>query len=990
MKKFYQVIFGVLFVFLVGNAFGQFTVTGKVTDASSNETLIGVTVLVKGTALGTTTDINGDYSLNIPTANATLVFTYVGYGTKEMEVSSSNNKIDMALSESISTLEEVVITGLATSVKRSNSANSVESISSRQLTEITNQQTMEGALYGKFKGAEVKATSGAPGGGFSIKMRGISSLFANSQPLYIVDGVFMNNSTVSSGTNLVSEAAGGGNTATNQDDAANRIADLDPEDIENIEILKGASAAAIYGSRAAGGVVIITTKKGKAGRTSVNFSQTFGLINPISLLGTRDWTDDRILAVGGQDALDAKNANGLNDYEAELYDNTGINSTSRLELSGGNASTQYFFGATYKNEDGIVENTGYEKASFKLNLTQSVTDWLDVDITTNYIDSEADRGFFNNGNTNTTVGYALAFTYPWEDLFPDDQGVYPAGGAGSNVLETVNLITNRESTDRFIGGATANLQLYTDERNSLKLVARGGLDSYSLKNTGIFPQELSFYRDPNSLRGVLLAGNTTSFQSNLSAFAVYSHYLPSGTSLRTTAGVTREDVILDNVLTSANGLIGSQTNVDQADNVSVNQTKREEIYKGFFVQEEVNFNDKVIATVGIRGDKTSNNGDSNELFTYPKANVAVNLHEFDFWNSSKVTTLKPRIAYGESMRPPTFAARFNTLGATFIGQNSGSITATDLGNPDILPERQKELEFGLDIGALDNRFVLDFTYYIKTIEDLLVRAQIQPSTGFVRQWLNGGELENKGVEIGLNAIIIPEGDLTWNAQFNFWKNQSEVTKLDIPAFNTGGFAASLGQVRVEQGLPATTIVGTYLPDNPQNLELTEDEAFAIYGDAEADFNLSWSNFMSWKDWDFNMIWHWKQGGDAINLSTLLYDLAGTTWDYDDIDLDPDGQMGNGDYRTSQWFAGNAGPWIEDAGYIRMREVAVYYTFPTGWSDGKSKIKLGVSGQNLINIFDYNSYDPEVSNFGGDVLANNVEVTPFPSSKRLNFHLKAYF
>ncbi len=967
----------------------QVTVSGTVKDGSTNETLIGATVLVKGTALGTVTDIDGKYSIQVPSTPTTLVFSFIGYESVTKEVTSASSSMDVTLNLSSNSLDEVIINGFATTVTRRNSANAVARVSAKELTEVVNQQTMEGALQGQFAGAEIKSASGAPGGGFSVKMRGVTSVFGNQQPLYIIDGVFLNNSTISSGVNVVSEAAGGGNTSTNQDDSSNRIADIDPEDIESIEVLKGASAAAIYGSQAAGGVVIITTKRGQAGRTKVSLSQTFGTIRPISLLGTRDWNAQRVEDSFGPDAVTTFNQNGITDYEAELYDNTGLNTTSRLEISGGNDVTQYKFGATYKNEDGIVENTGYEKASFRLNLDQKVTDWLDVDLSMNYIDSEADRGFFNNGNTNTTVGYALAFTAPWENLFPDENGVFPAGGAGSNVLETVNTVTNRENVDRFIGGVTANFNLYRDEKNNVKFVARGGMDTYTLKNTGIFPQSLTFYQDPSSLRGVLLAGNTTNQNTNMQGFLVWSHYRPSGISFTTSAGATREDGNLDNNLVTATGLIGSQTNVDQADNVGVNQTRRSFINKGFVIQEEINFDEKVFVTLGIRGDKSTNNGDANELFFYPKANVAFNLPKLGITPSEKISTLKPRIAYGESQRSPVFSARFNTLAPTFIGVNSGLNTAGILGNPNILPERQKELEFGADIGVADDKVVLGITYYIKTIDELLLQDQIEPSSGFTRQWVNAGSLQNKGLEITADANIIRKENLSWTTGINWWMNRSEVTELNVDPFNTGGFAASLGQFRIEEGMPATQLVGTVRPEDAATLD-PDGDGFAVYGDAEPDFQMNWRNSLNYKEWSLDFLWHWKNGGDNINLSTLLYDLAGTTWDYDDVTLDPAGVLGNGEFRTSEWFAGNASPWIEDASYLRLRQIGVYRSFPLGWSDGTASIKLGISASNLINIFDYNSYDPEVSNFGGNVLANNIEVTPFPSSKRLNFHIKANF
>ncbi len=993
MKSIYRNWVGILLLFLSGSISAQFVSTGSVTDSDNGDPLIGAVVVVKGTTVGTVTDLDGQFTLSVPGDAGTLAFSYVGFVTDEREVTKSSPNVNISLKSSTNTLDDVVITGLATSVARRNSANAVSTISARQLTEVSTPQTFEGALQGQFTGAEIKASSGSPGGGFSVRMRGVTSLFGDQQPLYILDGVFLNNSTIASGVNEVTAASGGGNSDSTQDDASNRIADIDPEDIESVEILKGASAAAIYGLRAAGGVVIINTKRGKAGESNVTFSQTFGTSRPITLLGLRDWTAESVEAAGGQEALDVFNAGGLRDYESELYDNTGFNSTSRLELSGGNLNTRYKFGATYKNEDGIVENTGYEKASFRLNLNQKVTDWLDADLSTNYIDSRADRGLFNNSNTNATVGYGLAFTSPWEDLSPNENGIYPAGGAGSNVLETVNTITNREDIDRFIGGITANARLFTNENNVVKLTGTAGLDQYTLKNTGIFPQELSYYRDPTSLGGVLIDGSTVSQQTNLSAFAVWSHYRPNGTSFSTTAGVTRESSRLDNVSAIGTDIIGSETNVDQTANIKVDQTKSQFINKGFFIQEEVNFSDKVILTAGIRGDKSQNNGDPNELYIFTKANAAVNLHEFDFWNSEGIiSTLKPRIAYGESMRPPVFEARFNSLEPQNVltagGASSGLVTPLTLGNPDISPERQSELEFGADIGISDDRFVLIATYYVKTIKDLLLRANAQQSTGFTRKWVNGGELQNSGLELGLNIAAINTEDLKWNTTINWWKNSSEMTKLDVPAFTTGGFANSLGTYLIQEGLAPTTLAGTF-PDIADGEE-TEIDGIKVLGNAEPDFQMSWSNSVSYKSWTMDFLFHWKKGGDNINLSTLLFDLAGTTWDYDDTTLDPTGELGNGDYRLDRFGGGDTSPWIEDASYIRLRNIGVYKTFPMKFSDGKSKLKLGISATNLINIFDYNSYDPEVSNFGGNVLANAIEVTPFPSSKRLNFHLRASF
>lgn len=986
MKKKSNLFKWLLFSFFLFPAifFAQ-EVTGKMTDKASGIPIGGGSVIIKGTSSGTSTDFDGNYRLNVDNFPVTIVFSYLGYTSQEIVVNSAST-VNVEMEESATSLDEIVITGLASSTKRSNSANAVASVSSEELTGVTVQSGLDGALYGKFNGAEIKANSGAPGGGISMRLRGVTSIFGDQQPLFVVDGVYVDNSSIGLGNNIVSEAAGGGNPSSNQDDASNRIADIDPQDIESVEILKGASAAAIYGSRAAGGVVIIKTKRGKQGKPQVSFSQVVGLRSPTQLLGLRDYTQDQITALGGPTNP------VLRDYEAEIFDHTRVSSTTRFSTSGAKEKTDYFFGVTHRDEPGLVDNTGYTKSSVRLNIGQRFNDWLDLYVTSNYINSESDRGFFNNGNANRTVGYALAFTYPWEDLSPVN-GAYPQGGAGSNVLETIAITTNREEVNRFIGSAKTNIKLLTNDNNRLKLVLEGGFDQYTLRTTSIFPKALSYFRSPTSLGGVAISGSTINSNYNLSAFLVHDLSLDNGLNFTTQAGSFFQNFDRNTVITIATGLNGSQTNLGQSTNVSTQQVIRPAKDTGFFIQEEINYQDKIIGTIGIRGDKSTNNGDANQMYYFPKANLAVNLTKFDFWNVETINYLKPRIAYGESGRFSNFNDRFTLMNPQFIDGQSGLSPGSLRGNPNIDPERQKELEYGIDIGLLENRINFELSFYNKKIDDLLIRSQIPTSSGFTNQVINGGELENKGVEIGLNGNVMKNENFSWNASLKWWKNKSEVTRLDVPAFTTGGFAASLGTFLIQEGKSATQIVGTYDASafTAEEIERRDPEGdgFFVYGNAEPDFQMSWFNEISYKNFDFNFLWHWKKGGDNINLTTLLYDLAGTTWDYNDTGLDPSGQLSNGDYRASQAFV-NPDPVIEDAGYLKLREVGVFYTLPEGLVKYASKIKVGISGRNLINIFDYNSYDPEVSNFGNNVLANNVEVTPYPTSKFVNFHLNVNF
>ncbi|MEA1786646.1 carboxypeptidase-like regulatory domain-containing protein [Arenibacter sp. GZD96] len=412
-----KAVFPFLFLALPVLALAQGTISGTITEAATGQPLPGVNVIVKGTANGTTADFDGNFQINVTGFPVTLVFSSLGYGTKEQTITGPST-VNVALAETATGLDEVVVTGLATSIKRENLANAVASVSAAELAGITPPQTLDGALAGKFAGALITKSSGAPGGGISVRLRGVTSVNGNSQPLYIVDGVYVNNSSIAApGLNAVSGAAAGGN-ASNQDNPSNRIADINSDDIESVEILKGAAAAAIYGARAAAGVIIITTKKGEAGKTKVSFSQAFGFNEVIRLRGLRNFTPE-IAEAGfgaGQGALftAAQNNGSLIDYEKEIFGEEGFISNSNVNISGGSDNTLFYGGFSNNEEEGIVKGTGYNRKSIRLNLDHRF--WGDrakLSLNTNYVNSSADRGFFNNDNSGTTIGVALTSTPPW-------------------------------------------------------------------------------------------------------------------------------------------------------------------------------------------------------------------------------------------------------------------------------------------------------------------------------------------------------------------------------------------------------------------------------------------------------------------------------------------------------------------------------------------------------------------------------------------------
>ncbi|WP_156833806.1 SusC/RagA family TonB-linked outer membrane protein [Christiangramia salexigens] len=992
MKQFYSHFFKVAFLVLFPSIiFAQEVLEGKTINEATGEVVPFVNVIEKGTTNGTTSDFEGNFSITVQSLPTTLVFSYIGFETQEKRV-TANSPMTINIVESAAALDEVVITGLATSIKRQNAANAVASISAEDISGRTPPPTLDGALYGKFAGATVSANSGAPGGGLSVKLRGATSIQGNTQPLYIIDGVYIDNSSIPAGLNTVSAASAGG-SSSNQDNPSNRIADINPEDIANIEILKGASAAAIYGSRAAAGVVIITTKRGKAGETKFNFSQATGWTEVTKLLGLRDYNEERVRETFGdaaaQSFIEARGENRLIDYEEEIFGEKGLISITNFSMSGGGEKTRFYSGITHNDENGIVKNTGYKKTSLRLNLDHKPTDFLKLALSSSYIHSSANRGFFNNDNSGTTIGVTLTGTTPWLELFPNENGIYPDNPAGaSNPLQTRDLVRNNETINRFIIGGTANIDLYKADKSNLELIMRGGLDFYGLKTRAIFPKELQFQKLSNGgLNGVSIQGDTQNKNYNLSAFLVHNYFTDNDLNFRTQAGITREYFDRNTQLISATTLVASETNVDQAANTGVDQTRLLQEDSGFFVQEEVNYQDKVIATLGVRGDKSSNNGDANELFYYPKASVALNLNEFGFWNdNSSWDQFKLRTAYGEAGNFPPFGALFTSYNTFSTGNLLGISLIGVRGDKDLKSERQKEFEVGTDLSFFQNRLNFSATYYVKTIDDLILQAALEPSTGFTSEFVNAGALRNNGVELSVDAVPVDTEELTWSVGANFFKNKSEITRLDVDPFNIGAFGATLGTFRIEEGESATQIVG--IGPNPG------PSGFQKYGDSEPDFQMGFNSQILYKNFDLSFVWQWKNGGENINLTALLTDLNGTSHDYDTIDLDPSGTLGNGPYRVSQ-LGSSAAVFVEDASYLRLRELGLYYRVPkdvlSGWfNESVDQIKLGFSGSNLINIFDYNSYDPEVSNFGANGIFTGVEVTPFPSSKRYLFHLAVNF
>ena len=961
------------------------TVTGRVLDANSIP-MPGVNVTISQTNRGTVTDAEGRFSISVP-AEGSLVISSTGFRSQTIKLTAGQSDVQVKLEEDFARLDEVVVTGLATTVKRRNLANAVGIISAKELNGTAPAQTFDGALNGKVAGAYINSNTGAPGGGASVKLRGVTSFFGNTQPLYVVDGVFMDNTATSAGLNAITGAAAGGNTST-QDNASGRIADLRAEDIENIEILKGASAAAIYGSRAAAGVIIISTKRGKSGKTRISFTQDLGTVKVRRLLGVRQFTAETAGSLSSNPAtsaalkqqfLDAQAAGKIFDYEKEVYDHTGFTRNTVVSMTGGSEKTTFYFSAAQKDEEGIIKNTGYRNSSLRLNIDHRLTDNIKFGISSNYINSSADRGLTGNDNNGVTYGVSLSSTPGFIDLHPNEFGVYPANPfAASNVIQTINLMRNNESVNRFTTGLNLDALLLKSATSSTRFIGRAGIDFYNLVTTALFPREL---QSQAVNKGTSIQGMTKSLNTNY-ILSLVNTFNPSGDlGFTTSAGMTREQGDFNNILDVATQVAAGQSNVDQGGALSAQQFRNKFENLGLFLQEEAVIKDAINLTAGVRFDRSTNNGDANKFTAYPKAGVSVNLTHLGIVNDDFFNNLKLRAAYGQSANFPVFGSKFTTLVSSNIGGTQGSLVNVQGGSADIKPERQTEFETGIDFSVLKSKLNFEISFYNKKIYDFILLVTPPPSSGFATSFENAGDLRNQGIEIGMNAKPITSKTITWSSSVNFWFNKSRVTKLNVAPVLLGSFGTSLGSFKIEADKSATQIVGLDAPNIPKG-------DIVVLGNQEPKFQMNTFNEVSFMNrLTLRFLIHWKNKGDNVNLTNLLNDFGGTSADYD-ADADNNG-VPDGPQRIGGYVGGSARGFVQDAGYLRFREIGLYYTFNKIPGNIVRGIRAGVSLNNYFIITKYKGYDPEVSNFGTG-FSTGIDVDPFPPSKRAMFSVTIDF
>jgi len=932
------------------------SISGSVTDSVTHEALAGAQVRVAGTTFGTLVRGDGKFTLNVPLQAVTLQIRALGHKPMDVQVAPNQSTVDVALGRDNFRLQEVVISGQATGMEKKNLATAVGTVDADQLAAVP-AAGIDRALQGKVTGAHISENSGAPGGGSIVRIRGVTTIIGQFTPLYVVDGVIVSDEQLATGTNFLTEAIRGrlAPTTDNQDNAANRIADLNTYDIEKVEVLKGAAASAIYGSKASNGVILITTKRGHAGKPQFGVTQRFGASTLSHKYGLRCFTSvEEAVSVFGERARESWNPS-CNDLEDELYGKTATSYETGLSMRGGSDATRYFASFLNKDDGGIMPKTDAGKRSLRINLDQNVVSKVTLSLNGEFAQTIRNPGVTQNENNGLAIPSALGYAgASWLDLRRRPDGTYPRHPFNANnPFQTADLFENREDVNRSIISARLQAELWTNAKQSLRVSVNGGRDLFTQKNKVVAPPGLY------ALEGVALPGSSVlsyaqNTNRNVNSYLVHDYHLSNGGLATGQIGMQLESVDLDANYTLTQGLIGGLTNVDRGLAVRVEQNRVRVRDQGFFGQEELLlFNERLLLTGGVRADRSTNNSDPDKLFYYPKGSVSYrfpNLNRF-------VDELKLRAAVGQSGNQPRYGQKFTELTATNLsGQVPTSQIAGPASAPDLRPERQLEFETGFDATMLRNRLNLEATFYQKNISDLLQQRTLTPGTGFTQLFFNGGDLRTRGIELAANVVAFEGPGFNWKTRASITGNRCTITALSVPPYGSTAFlnGNTFGRIFTEVGKSCTQITGN------DTLSDGSTVTNVHIGDANPHYNWTWSHDLRFKTFYLSGLLDGQKGGALINVTQLLYDLTGIS--PDQLAPRKKGEL-SGNQRAAA-FGRTARTYVQDVSFVKLREVTLGYQVPRSYMDRFSRgatARLSVSGRNLWVHTNYQSTgDPEVN------------------------------
>ncbi len=1029
MKKNYFLFSTLLMVFFVQSIFAQTkTISGTVTEKGSGNPLPGVSIIIEGTTIGGVTDFDGKYAINAEDfKDKSLVFSFIGYKTVSVKLIGEDQVIDIALEEDANALDEVVVIGSSLTQSRKKLGNAITTVKSEAMLK-TSPVNITTSIQGKVPGAQITQNSGDPAGGFSIRLRGPSTIKGSSEPLYVVDGVVVSNLT----TNVTNLNVNAGDASPGQ----NRMVDINPNDIDNINILNGAAAAAIYGSRASNGVVIITTKKGTNtdGKLKLFFKSTFNINElrkklPFNLRGEEFETipnstlTGRLWPIFGFNPADNSltpfrflSTDKFNttryDYQDQIFQ-TGTGTDNYFSLRGGNEKVNYMASVGYLSNEGIIRNTKYNRFSARFNFGHKINDWISYDVGLYFANSSSDEK--PDGNVFWSPINSVNITNNVFDITQRD--------ANGNLLAVertrVNPLTIIETFDitQDVNHFIPNLHLTVKPIKNITVDQIIGIDSYTQEGNMFIP----IYPYPNVNPAYFNDGykgfaKATVFNWNYDINVSYDNDINENLNSKTTAGYSFQSSKLEFRGNQGRGLDATNTPTIP---LQLNPIDSKLEIFGFFLQETLSYKDELFLTLAGRIDGATNFDVNNRTNFYPKVSASYVLSNTGFWNDdSFINSARLRASYGEAgnltaISPFERFGSFNSndfLGNTTLQQNSR------LGNEDLKPERTKEFEIGTDLSFFNNRASLLFSYYKQNIEDLIVSRVVAPSIGGSSRTENVGTMENKGIEIYAKISPIKTENFTWNVNFNFSSNKNKVLKTvggDITIANVAGAPPV-----VQEGQPLGVFFGTYFardangellltgpstngvaegvpqlergdlatgtPMRDANGQPTGDPLRRIIGDPNPDYILGIGTDVSYKNFSFSMLWEAVQGFDVfdadkrtrqgVGLGRIAeQELAGEL---------PRGYIA-GFYPVLEFR-------IEDGSFVKLREVSFGYSFPTLFNDSLHNVKISLIGRNLFSIDNFFSYDPETNAGGQSNLLRSVNFGNVPIPRTYAISISANF
>ncbi len=957
-------------------------ITGQVVQAGTGQPVSDAAVSVMGVPQTNPafSDAAGRFTLMVPAGDVRLEVRAFGFVRAEVVVPAGQSTVEITLQQDVFNLEELVVTGQATTIERRSATTSIAHVSGDEVSRVTSP-TVLNALTGKISGVSLQTNSGAPGGGIQMQIRGSNTILGGYEPLFVVDGVIYSNASIPSGRGLASQSG----VQDREDDAVNRIADLNPADIASIEVLKGAAASSIYGSKAANGVVVIRTVRGQAGAPQFNLTQRVGMSSPLRLMESRRWTEEEAVEAFKTDAIREFFKNDPSPYfdnAAKVYDQRKASYETLLDVRGGTETTRYYASGVVSREEGIERNTGAGRQGLRVNLDQTFGSKFDVSISSAFNRSENDRGWNNNCNNYGCHGYALAYIPSFIDISQrGEDGAYinpgPYVNVNSNSLQITELAVNHEETHRFTGGFTAGWNAYETESQTLRLVAGGGVDVFDQKNEIWTPNELYFELN-QTFPGEAIESSGRSLFHNWNLNAIHNWEAGSFSAM-TSAGIQFEDRRLATSRIRTQNLLPGERNVNRGTETTVTESLEQERTLALYASEALRLLDaRLLLQGGFRAERSSVNGDIGKYYLYPNASASYRF--IDLLGSG--SEVKLRAAYGETGNQPLFGQKFTTLGTPKLGGRQGLTVSTTAGFPGVEPERLKEVEVGVDGFAFDNRLTWEVTFYDRNTTNLLLQRVPAPSTGFTSQTFNGGKIRNRGIEVGLGFTPLQSQDMLWVSRATFTRATSKVVDLaGLPAFFPAGSGyGNLGRTYIEEGKSITQIVGFAL-----NEDGTRAAQLSQLGDATPDFRVGFVNDLSYRALNLSVVLDWQQGGNVINLTRYLQDDGKTS---------PDWGSKTWERRYQGYRVGAIEPYIEDATFVKLREVALMLAVPQDIADsfglGLRNLRLGLTGRNLFMWTKYSGLDPEVANFGASAIRNPLDIAPYPPSRSLFFNIAVGF